>query len=137
MWEILKNELKTQFLPRNSSWVTRDGLWRLKRNITVRIYIKEISYVMLTIGNMVEYDKLHYFIWGLKGREQRELRRQNVKAVNSAIVATNKLGEFDEGADPRNYSHFKKKEKGKEWKKNEKGQATEKKDERGITRESF
>ena len=47
------------------------------------------------------------------------------------------LGEFDEGADPRNYSHFKKKEKGKEWKKNEKGQATEKKDERGITRKSF
>ena len=111
MWEILKKELKTQFLQRNSSWLARDGLQHLKQRSTVRAYIKEFSSLMLNIGNMVEEDKLHYFISGLKRWAQRELRRQNVQTLNSAVVAADKLDDVDEGDDLRYSSHFKQRDK--------------------------
>lgn len=66
-WEMLKKELKTQFLLSNSSWLARDELRRSKQSSTVRDYITDFSSLMLNIGNMVEEDKLHYFINGLKG----------------------------------------------------------------------
>ncbi|KAH0665280.1 hypothetical protein KY290_027548 [Solanum tuberosum] len=134
-WEMLKKELKTQFLPSNSSWVARDGLRQLKQSSTVRVYIKEFLCLMLNIGNMVEEDKLYYFMSGLKGWAHRELRRQNVQTLNFAIVAADKLADFDEGDDPRDTLHFKQKDKGKEWKKNGKGHAAEKEDEGGKTRQ--
>ena len=134
-WEILEKELKTQFLPSNSSWLERDGLRLLKQGSPMRAYIKELSSLILNIGKMVEEDKLHYFISGLKGCAQRELRRQNVQTLNSAIVAADKLANFNEGDDLRISSHFKQKEKWKEWKKNGKGQAAEKEDECGKTRQ--
>lgn len=62
---------------------------------------------------MVEEDKLHYLINGLKAWAQRELRRQNVQTLNSDIVAA-KLVDFDEGYHPRDSLNFRKKYKGKE-----------------------
>ena len=50
-------------------------------------------------------------------------------------MAADNLADFDEGNDLRDSSHFKHKEKGKEWMKNRKGQAAEKKDEGGNTRQ--
>ena len=88
---MLKKELKTQFLHSNSFWLARDGMRRLNQGSMVRDYIKEFSSLMLNIDNMVEEDKLHYFISGLKGWAQRELRRQNFQTLNSAIVAVDKL----------------------------------------------
>jgi len=101
----------------------------------VRSYIKEFSSLMLNINNMVEEDKLHYLMSGLKGWAQRELRRQNVQTLNSAIVEAKKVTDFDEGDDPKDASHFKQKDKGREWKKNGKGQVSEKVEERGKTRQ--
>ncbi|KAK4718134.1 hypothetical protein R3W88_016472 [Solanum pinnatisectum] len=95
--EVESGKLKTQFLPSNLSWLARDRLRRLKQSNTVKAYVKEFSSLMINIGNMVEEDKLHYFI----------SRRQNVQTLNSAIVAADKLADFDEGDDPRDASHFK------------------------------
>ena len=50
-------------------------------------------------------------------------------------MAAHKLDDFDEGNDLRDSSHFKHKDKGKEWMKNGKDQAAEKKDEGMNTRQ--
>lgn len=92
---------------------------------------------MLNIGNMVEEDKLHYFMSGFKVWAQRELRRQNVQTLNSVIVAANKLADFDEGDDPKDTLYSKSKDKEKEWKKNEKGRAVGNEDEVGQEESSF
>ncbi|KAL0284803.1 UNVERIFIED_CONTAM: hypothetical protein Scaly_2838100 [Sesamum calycinum] len=71
MWEVLKKELKDQFLPCNTSWIARESLRNLKHTGTVREFVKEI-----------------------------ELRRQGVNDLPSAIAATNHLGDFKVVNDP-------------------------------------
>ncbi|XP_070046065.1 uncharacterized protein [Nicotiana tomentosiformis] len=94
-WETLKKELKSQFLPTNSSWVARDGLRHLKQSGTVREYVKELSSLMLNVSNMAEEDKLHYFMSGLKGWAQLELRRQNVQSLSTAVAAADALADLN------------------------------------------
>ncbi|XP_070017491.1 uncharacterized protein [Nicotiana sylvestris] len=127
-WEMLKKELKSQFLPTNSSWIERDGLRRLKQSGTVAEYVKKLSSLMLNVSNMTEEDKLHYFMSGLKGWAQLELRRQNVQSLSTAIAAADALADLNIGDDPAETSHSKaggKKETAKEWKKSGKGQTAE------------
>ena len=42
-WEVLKKELKDQFLPCKTAWVARDSLKKLKHTGTGREYVKELS----------------------------------------------------------------------------------------------
>ncbi|KAL0290944.1 UNVERIFIED_CONTAM: hypothetical protein Sangu_2552700 [Sesamum angustifolium] len=49
---------------------------------------------MLDIRDMFEEDKLFNFLSGLQAWAQTELRRQGVKYLPSAIVATNQLVDF-------------------------------------------
>ncbi|XP_070046066.1 uncharacterized protein [Nicotiana tomentosiformis] len=125
-WETLKKELKSQFLPTNSSWVARDGLRHLKQSGMVREYVKELLSLMLNLSNMAEEDKLYYFMSGLKGWAQLELRRQNVQSLSTDIAAADALADLNIGHDPAESSHAKsdgRKDKAKEWKKSRKGQA--------------
>ncbi|OIT08834.1 hypothetical protein A4A49_55600 [Nicotiana attenuata] len=82
---------------------------------------------MLNVSNMVEEDKLHYFMSGLKGWAQLELRRQNVQSLSTTIAAADALADLNIGDEPAETSHSKshRKDKAKEWKKNGKGQAAE------------
>ncbi|KAL0365511.1 UNVERIFIED_CONTAM: hypothetical protein Sangu_0648700 [Sesamum angustifolium] len=43
-WEVLKKELKDQFLPCNTSWLARESLRNLKHTGTVREFVKEFSF---------------------------------------------------------------------------------------------
>ncbi|XP_070010293.1 uncharacterized protein [Nicotiana sylvestris] len=124
-WEMLKKELKSQFLPTTSSWLARDGLRRLKQSGTVAEYVKEFSSLMLNVSNMAGEDKLHYFMSGLKGWAQLELRRQNVQCLSTAIAAVDALADRNIGDDPAGTSHSKADGKAREWKKRGKGQAAE------------
>ncbi|KAK4381475.1 hypothetical protein Sango_2964300 [Sesamum angolense] len=78
-WEVLKKELKDQFLPCNTSWLARESLRNLKHTGTVREFVKEFSSLMLDVRDMSEEDKLFNFMAGLKPWAQTELRRQGVK----------------------------------------------------------
>ncbi|OIT19545.1 hypothetical protein A4A49_63785 [Nicotiana attenuata] len=83
---------------------------------------------MLNVSNMAEEEKLHYFMSGLKGRAQLELRRQNVQSLSTAIAASDALADLNIGDEPAETSHSKpdgRKDKTREWKKRGKGQATE------------
>ncbi|KAI9178183.1 hypothetical protein LWI28_023646 [Acer negundo] len=86
-WESLKKELKDQFLPCNTSWLTRENLKKLKQTGSVRDYVKEFSSLMLDIQNMSEEDKLFNFMSGLQCLAQTELRRQGVKDIPTTMAA--------------------------------------------------
>ncbi|OIT19054.1 hypothetical protein A4A49_65850, partial [Nicotiana attenuata] len=89
-------------------------------------YVKEFSSLMLNVSNIAEEDKLYYFMSGLKGWAQLELRRQNVQSLSTAIAAADALADFNIGDDPAESSHSKsnrRKYKAKEWKKSGKDQA--------------
>ncbi|KAL0322595.1 UNVERIFIED_CONTAM: hypothetical protein Sangu_1878800 [Sesamum angustifolium] len=65
-WEILKKELKVQFLSCNTSWLARESLRNLKHTGTVREFVKEFSSLMLDVRDMSEVDKLFNVMAGLK-----------------------------------------------------------------------
>ncbi|KAL0336608.1 UNVERIFIED_CONTAM: hypothetical protein Sradi_4872700 [Sesamum radiatum] len=93
-WDILKKELKDQFLPCNTSWLARESLWKLRHVGTVRDYVKEFSSLMLDVRDMPEEDKLFNFLLGLQTWAQTELRRQGVKDLSSAIATADRLVDF-------------------------------------------
>ena len=77
-WEILKKELKDQFLPTNTAWMARGSLKKLKQTGSVRDYEKEFSSLILDIKDMSEVDKLFNLMSRFQGWAQIELRRQGV-----------------------------------------------------------
>ncbi|KAL0301946.1 UNVERIFIED_CONTAM: hypothetical protein Sradi_6471400 [Sesamum radiatum] len=93
-WEVLKKELKDQFLPCNTSWLARESLRNLKHTGTVREFVKEFSSLMLDVRDMSEEDKLFNFMAGLKPWAQTELRRHGVKDLQTAIAAADRLGDY-------------------------------------------
>ena len=93
-WEILKKELKDQFLPLNTTWMARESLKKLKQTGSVRDYVKEFSSLILDIKDMSEVDKLFNFMSGLQGWAQTELRRQGVQDLPSAMAATDCLSDY-------------------------------------------
>ena len=90
-WEILKKELKDQFLPTNIAWMARESLKKLK---SVRDYVKEFSSLILDIKDMSEVDKLFNFMFGLQGWAQTELRRQGFQDLPSAMATTDCLSDY-------------------------------------------
>ena len=93
-WDRLKQELKEQFLPNNTSWIAQKELKRLKHERSVHEYVKSFSSLILDIENMSEEDRLFNFMSGLQTWAQAELRRQNVKDLSSAIAAVDSLVDF-------------------------------------------
>jgi hypothetical protein len=93
-WDRLKQELKEQFLPNNTSWLAREDLKKLKQDRSLRDYVKEFSFLILDIENMSEEDRLFNFMSGLQPWAQAELRRQKVKDLSSAIAAADSLVDF-------------------------------------------
>ena len=55
-WEILKKELKDQFLHTNTTWMARESPKKLKKTGSVRDYVKEFSSLILDIKDMFEVD---------------------------------------------------------------------------------
>ncbi|KAL5775969.1 hypothetical protein ACOSP7_013526 [Xanthoceras sorbifolium] len=120
-WEMLKKELKDQFLPCNTSWLARESLKKLKQTGSAREYVKEFSSLMLDIQNMSEEDKLFNFMSGLQTWAQAELRRQGVKDIPTAMAAAEGLVDFRISSSTPNVDKKKsvddKKGKNKDWKK--------------------
>lgn len=99
-WEVLKKEMKEQFLPTNTSWLARDALKRLRHTGSVHEYVNEFSSLMLDIRGMSEEDKLYNFMSGLQSWAQAELRRQGVKDLQAAFAAADRLVDYSVMEDP-------------------------------------
>ena len=95
--ETLKNELKDQFLPTNTSWVAKESLKRLRHIESVRKYVKEFNSLMLDIKNMSKEDKFFNFMFGLQRWAQTELRRQGVHDLPAAMAIADCLMDYKMG----------------------------------------
>ena len=93
-WEILKKELKDQFLPTNIGWMVRESLKKLKQTGSVRDYVKEFSSLILDIKDMSKVDKLFNFMSRLQGWAPTELRREHVQDFPSAMAAADCLSDY-------------------------------------------
>ncbi|CAL9084505.1 unnamed protein product [Musa textilis] len=101
IWDDLKHELRTQFLPENIEFVVRRKLRQLHQMTSIRDYVKQFSALMLDIEDMSEKDKLFSFLDGLKPWAQQELRRRNVTDVIGAIAVAERLTDFVFSEDQR------------------------------------
>ena len=113
-WEVLKKELKAQFLPTNTAWVARESLKKLKQTGTVREYVKTFNSLMLDIKNMSEEDKLFNFMSGLQPWAQLELKRQAVRDLPIAMSTANALVDYKFNKPNRDDEKCKSKDKGKD-----------------------
>jgi hypothetical protein len=57
-WEILKRELKKQFLHNNTSWIAREDLKKLRQDGSIRDYVKKFNSLIMDIDNMSKEDKM-------------------------------------------------------------------------------
>ncbi|KAL0354294.1 UNVERIFIED_CONTAM: hypothetical protein Sangu_1010700 [Sesamum angustifolium] len=89
-WNVLKKELKDQFLPCNTSWLARESLRKLKHAGTVRDYVKEFNSLMLDVRDMSDENNLFNSLSGSQTWAQTELRCQGVKDLPSAIVVADR-----------------------------------------------
>ncbi|KAL0413714.1 UNVERIFIED_CONTAM: Transposon Ty3-I Gag-Pol polyprotein [Sesamum radiatum] len=92
IWDILKKELKDQFLPCNTSWLAMESLRKLKHSGTVRDYVKDFSSLMLDVRDMSEEDKLFNFLSGLQTWAQKELRQKKKKDAGKDKGKSGKVG---------------------------------------------
>ncbi|KAK3006925.1 hypothetical protein RJ639_016780 [Escallonia herrerae] len=65
-WEILKQELKSQFFPENTAFNVRKALLECKHTGLVQEYCQAFSALMLDISDMSAVDRLFFFVEGLK-----------------------------------------------------------------------
>ena len=94
-------------------WVACDSLRRLKHTGTVREYVKNFNSLMLVINDMAKEDCLYNFLSGLQGWAQLKLRRQGVKDLQFALIATDALVDFKTSMSVKMESKTSKKEKSK------------------------
>ncbi|KAL0339422.1 UNVERIFIED_CONTAM: hypothetical protein Sangu_1464300 [Sesamum angustifolium] len=105
-WEVLKKELKDQFLPCNTSWLARESLRNLKHTGTVREFVKEFQFSHVGREGYVRGGQAFNFMAGLKPWAQTELRRQGVKDLPTAIAAADRLGDYKVPNEPEQRSDF-------------------------------
>ncbi|KAE8676710.1 hypothetical protein F3Y22_tig00111582pilonHSYRG00743 [Hibiscus syriacus] len=96
IWDALKKELKTSFLPENVYYNAHKKLRELSHTGTTREYVREFSTLMLDIKDMLERDKLFYFLEGLKSWARFKLQRQKVQDLTVAIAATECLNHYND-----------------------------------------
>lgn len=61
-WDQWKKKLKNQLLPENMDYIAHRHLKKLNQTSNVRDYVKAFSTLMLDIHDMLEKDKLFYFL---------------------------------------------------------------------------
>ncbi|KAL2246590.1 UNVERIFIED_CONTAM: Transposon Tf2-12 polyprotein [Sesamum indicum] len=95
-WALLREAIREQFFPENVEYNARRALRKLEHTGSVREYVKAFSALMLNIRDMSEADKLFTFMEGLKQWARNELQRQRVTDLSSAIIAAERLADFNQ-----------------------------------------
>ncbi|KAL2245999.1 UNVERIFIED_CONTAM: Retrovirus-related Pol polyprotein from transposon [Sesamum indicum] len=95
-WALLREAIREQFFPENVEYNTRKALRKLEHTCSVQEYVKAFSALMLNIRDMLEADKLFTFMEGLKQWARNELQRQRVTDLSSAIIASERLADFNQ-----------------------------------------
>lgn len=93
-WDDLKREIKSQFYPENVEYNSRRSLRKLKHKGTIKDYVKEFIRFMLGVTNMMEEERLFYFLDWLQSWVAQELQQRGVQDLNAVVSAAEKLKEY-------------------------------------------
>ena len=85
-WNEFAQKCLEQFEPANLQGQLRDQLRELKQTSTVREYVGRFRSLINQVNDMVEEDKIAYFVAGLKSDLRYEIRRQRPKKLAETIT---------------------------------------------------
>ncbi|GMI94318.1 hypothetical protein HRI_003101100 [Hibiscus trionum] len=101
-WDEVKKELRDMFFPKNVGYNVRRKLRELAHVGTVCEYVRNISALMLDVRDMLEDDKIFYFLEGLKPWARSKVQRP--QTVAEAIVVAERLSDYGDGFTKRKTS---------------------------------
>jgi hypothetical protein len=87
-WEFFKERLESEFVPRNSDYISRCKLWDLVNaiNENLRQYVRAYSELMLEVRHMHEMDRVCQFVMGLPTWAKRKLEESWPASLSEAIT---------------------------------------------------
>jgi hypothetical protein len=87
-WELFKERLESEFVPRNSNYISRCKLRDLVNvtNENLKQYVRAYSKLMLEIQHMHELDRVCQFVMGLPTRAKRKLEESWPASLFKAIM---------------------------------------------------
>nr|XP_028950692.1 uncharacterized protein LOC114821710 [Malus domestica] len=93
-WDEFKKDLMLHFYPQNAKYEAKEKLRWLKQTGSVKDYVNAFVSLLFEVPNMLEEDKLMYFMSGLQNWAKLELQRRHVQTLSDAIAAAESLIEF-------------------------------------------
>ncbi|KAM1624981.1 hypothetical protein ACFX2K_023117 [Malus domestica] len=93
-WDEFKKDLMLHFYPQNAKYEAKEKLRWLKQTGSVKDYVNAFVSLLFEVPNMLEEDKLMYFMNGLQNWAKLELQRRHVQTLSDAIAAAESLIEF-------------------------------------------
>ncbi|KAM0992191.1 hypothetical protein ACFX2C_010464 [Malus domestica] len=93
-WDEFKKDLMLHFYPQNAKYEAKEKLRWLKQTGSVKDYVNAFVSLLFEVPNMLEEDKLMYFMSGLQNWAKLELQRRHVQTLFDAIAAAESLIEF-------------------------------------------
>ncbi|XP_050137143.1 uncharacterized protein LOC126613560 [Malus sylvestris] len=93
-WDEFKKDLMLHFYPQNAKYEAKEKLRWLKQTGSVKDYVNAFVSLLFEVPNMLEEDKLMYFMSGLQNWAKLELQRRHVQTLSDAITAAESLIEF-------------------------------------------
>jgi hypothetical protein len=87
-WEFFKERLESDFVPRNSDYISRCKLRNLVNvaNENLRQYVRAYSELMLEIRHMHELDRVCQFVMGLPTWAKQKLEERWPASLSEAIT---------------------------------------------------
>jgi hypothetical protein len=87
-WEFFKERVETEFVPRNSDYISRCKFRDLVNatNENLRQYVRAYSKLMLDIRHMHELDRVCQFVMGLPNWAKRKLEENWPSSLSEAIT---------------------------------------------------
>ncbi|CAN6705190.1 unnamed protein product [Malus baccata var. baccata] len=93
-WDEFKKDLMLHFYPQNAKYEAKEKLRWLKQTGSVKDYVNTFVSLLFEVPNMLEEDKLMYFMSGLQNWAKLELQRRHMQTLSDAIAAAESLIEF-------------------------------------------
>ncbi|CAN6710507.1 unnamed protein product [Malus baccata var. baccata] len=93
-WDEFKKDLMLHFYPQNAKYEAKEKLRWLKQTGSVKDYVNTFVSLLFEVPNMLEEDKLMYFMSGLQNWAKLELQMRHVQTLSDAIAAAESLIEF-------------------------------------------
>ncbi len=98
-WEFFKDRVETDFVPRNSDYISRCKLRDLVNatNENLRQYVRAYSELMLEIWHMQELDHVCQFVMGLPTWAKRKLEENWLSSLSEAITKVEGFSDVGRG----------------------------------------